>query len=187
MAWPVRGFDRKFAEFGHECHHENPPDPLTRRATSLRLIQQIAGYELADPVRYRPEQGAREKIPRDTVERGRDQFVCFDDSTAVGGFALLGFLDVIDGEPAQPAGFAIVRHGINRFQQIPGARAGAIVSDADHKRLLKLSAIPLETMSRGRMGRTPVGLPTKWPHMNTVQTKRRSHVRFRTEWVSFAI
>jgi hypothetical protein len=143
MAWPVCGFDRKFAEFGHECHHENPQDPLTRR-----VREQIAGKELADPVRYCPKQGAREKIPRDAIERGRDQFVCFDDATAAGGFALLGFLDVIDGEPAQPAGFTIIGHGINRFQQIPGARAGAIVSDADHKRLLK---IVCSTVSKQRL------------------------------------
>jgi hypothetical protein len=45
MAWPVRGFDRRFAEFGRECHHENPPGYTHPPGKILILsgTEQIAG------------------------------------------------------------------------------------------------------------------------------------------------
>jgi hypothetical protein len=93
---------------------------------------------------------AREVIPGDRVQCRRDQFVGLDGATSAFYFEALGFPNVVAGEVTQP--IDIFGYWIVRCQQIPGARASAIISNSGHERLLKSFASEVAGLAN-----TPIG------------------------------
>jgi hypothetical protein len=91
-------------------------------------------------------------IPRDSIERRRDQFIRFGRAAVVLGLEALRFLDVIDRKFTQTVEFGILGEWSDRRQQVPGAASSAITSHTNHE-LLLTSVFPREDHICRALGR----------------------------------